>query len=77
GLTGLFEFSTVVFKRSTIRAMAGRVNRFLTDVSEHTHLRIDNGKILAGTERQAFLPTKKRFPQLDQAPSRPALFQKT
>lgn len=77
GLTGLFEFSTDVFKQSTIRAIADRMKRFLTEVAERPHLPIGQVNILSDKERQTFLPDKKTFAQLDQAPSLPALFEKT
>ncbi|MEC1410286.1 amino acid adenylation domain-containing protein [Bacillus safensis] len=77
GLTGLFEFSTDVFKQSTIRAIADRMKRFLTEVTERPHVPIGQVNILSDKERQTFLPDKKTFAQLDQAHSLPALFEKT
>nr|MDF9460204.1 condensation domain-containing protein [Bacillus pumilus] len=73
----MFEFSTDVFKQSTIRAIADRMKRFLTEVAERPHLPIGQVNILSDKERQTFLPDKKTFAQLDQAPSLPALFEKT
>ncbi|MGG3041515.1 condensation domain-containing protein, partial [Bacillus safensis] len=77
GLTGLFEFSTDVFKQSTIRAIADRMKRFLTEVAERPHVPIGQVNILSDKEQQTFLPDKKTFAQLDQAHSLPALFEKT
>ncbi|BBP93527.1 hypothetical protein BsIDN1_71450 [Bacillus safensis] len=76
GLTGLFEFSTDVFKQSTIRAIADRMKRFLTEVAERPHLPIGQVNILSDKERQTFSLTKKTIAQLDQAHSLPALFEK-
>lgn len=77
GLTGLFEFSTDVFKQSTIQAIAARMKRFLTEVAERPHLPIGQVNILSDKERQRFLPDKKTFAQLDQAHRLPTLFEKT